>query len=156
MDVVSDQVSYVNAPVLAEQRGVATRLVTTSDSPEYRNQLTIKGSSNEGAQLTVAGTLTGPKQIEKLVGINGHEIELPITDHMLVLRYADRPGVVGSLGNVLGEQGINIAGMQVSRDATRGEAVAVINIDSKLPQGVLDIVGAAIGASVAREIDLED
>ncbi|MDO5745976.1 MAG: phosphoglycerate dehydrogenase, partial [Micrococcaceae bacterium] len=113
MDVVSDQVSYVNAPVLAEQRGVATRLVTSQDSPEYRNLLTIKGASTEGTQLSVSGTLTGPKQIEKLVGINGYEIEIPVTDHMIVLRYADRPGVIGTLGNVLGEQGVNIAGMQV-------------------------------------------
>lgn len=156
MDVVSEQVSYVNAPVLAEQRGVATRLITTADSPEYRNQLTIRGATNEGAQLSVAGTLTGPKQIEKLVGINGYEIEIPISDHMIVLRYNDRPGVVGSLGNVLGERSINIAGMQVSRDKEMGEAVAVINIDSGLPIGMLDVVGAAIGASVAREIDLTD
>ena len=73
---------------------------------------------------------------------------------MIVVRYSDRPGIVGALGNVLGEQGINIAGMQVSRDENRAEALAVINIDSALPQGVLDIVGTAIGASVAREIDL--
>ncbi len=156
MDVVSDQVSYVNAPVLAEQRGVATRLVTTPDSPEYRNLLTVKGASSEGTQLSVAGTLTGPKQIEKLVGINGYEIEIPITDHMIVLRYADRPGVIGTLGNVLGEQGVNIGGMQVARKEERGEAVAVLAIDSALPAGVLDIVRAAIGATVAREINLED
>ena len=156
MDVVSDQVSYVNAPVLAEQRGVATRLVTSPDSPEYRNLLTVKGASSEGTQLSVAGTLTGPKQIEKLVGINGYEIEIPISDHMIVLRYADRPGVIGTLGNVLGEQGVNIAGMQVARKEERGEAVAVLAIDSALPTGVLDIVRAAIGATVAREINLED
>ena len=156
MDVVSDQVSYVNAPVLAEQRGVATRLVTTPDSPEYRNLLTVAGASTEGTQLSVAGTLTGPKQIEKLVGINGYEIEIPIIDHMIVLRYADRPGVIGTLGNVLGEQGVNIAGMQVARKEERGEAVAVLAIDSALPAGVLDIVRAAIGATVAREINLED
>ncbi|MFL4474856.1 phosphoglycerate dehydrogenase [Paeniglutamicibacter sp. MACA_103] len=156
MDVVSDQVSYVNAPVLAEQRGVATRLVTTPDSPEYRNLLTVKGASTEGTQLSVAGTLTGPKQIEKLVGINGYEIEIPITDHMIVLRYADRPGVIGTLGNVLGEQGVNIAGMQVARKEERGEAVAVLAIDSALPAGVLDIVRAAIGATVAREINLSE
>ncbi|EMQ99935.1 phosphoglycerate dehydrogenase [Paeniglutamicibacter gangotriensis] len=156
MDVVSDQVSYVNAPVLAEQRGVATRLVTSPDSPEYRNLLTVKGASTEGTQLSVSGTLTGPKQIEKIVGINGYEIELPIVDHMIVLRYADRPGVIGTLGNVLGEQGVNIAGMQVARKEERGEAVAVLAIDAALPAGVLDIVRAAIGATVAREINLED
>jgi D-3-phosphoglycerate dehydrogenase len=156
MDVVSDQVSYVNAPVLAEQRGVTTRLVTTPDSPEYRNLLTVKGASTEGTQLAVAGTLTGPKQIEKLVGINGYEIEIPLTDHMIVLRYADRPGVIGTLGNVLGEQGVNIGGMQVARKEERGEAFAVLAVDSALPAGVLDIVRAAIGATVAREINLED
>ena len=155
MDVVSDQVSYVNAPVLAEQRGVATRLLTTSESPEYRNLLTLKGASTEGTQLSVSGTLTGQKQIEKLVGINGHEIEIPVTDHMIVLRYADRPGVIGMLGNVLGEQGVNIAGMQVARHEERGEALAVLAIDTALPTGVLDIVGAAIGATIAREINLE-
>ncbi|GAA5225564.1 phosphoglycerate dehydrogenase [Paeniglutamicibacter antarcticus] len=156
MDVVSDQVSYVNAPVLAEQRGVATRLVTTPDSSEYRNLLTIKGASTEGTQLSVSGTLTGPKQIEKLVGINGYEIEIPVTDHMIVLRYADRPGVIGTLGNVLGDQGVNIAGMQVARKEERGEAVAVLAVDCSLPAGVLDIVRAAIGATVAREINLQD
>lgn len=155
MDVVSEQVSYVNAPVLAEQRGVTTRLVTTSESPEYRNLLTIKGATANGEQLSVSGTLTGPKQIEKLVGINGYELEIPLTDHSLVLRYADRPGVIGTLGNVLGEQGVNIAGMQVARKEDRSEALAVLSIDSTLPAGVLDIVGAAIGATAAREVDLE-
>jgi len=156
MDVVSDQVSYVNAPVLAEQRGVATRLITTPDSPEYRNQLTIKGASSEGAQLSVAGTLTGPKQVEKLVGINGYEVEIPISDHMIIVRYNDRPGVVGNLGNLLGEQSVNIAGMQVARDEKLGEAVAVINIDSALPTGVLDVVAETIGASIAREVNLAE
>ncbi|GAA4362807.1 phosphoglycerate dehydrogenase [Paeniglutamicibacter cryotolerans] len=155
MDVVSEQVSYVNAPVLAEQRGVTTRLLTTSESPEYRNVLTIKGATANGEQLSVSGTLTGPKQIEKLVGINGYELEIPVTDHLLVLRYADRPGVIGTLGNVLGEQGVNIAGMQVARKEDRSEALAILSIDSTLPAGVLDIVGAAIGATAAREVDLE-
>ena len=99
--------------------------------------------------------MTGPKQIEKLVGINGYEIEIPVTDHMIVLRYADRPGVIGTLGNVFGEQGVNIAGMQVARKEERGEAVAVLAVDAALPAGVLDIVRAAIGATLAREINLE-
>jgi len=154
MDVVSEQVSYVNAPVLAEQRGVTTRLVTTSESEEYRNVLTLKGAVSTGAQFSVSGTLTGPKQIEKLVGVNGYELEIPITDHLLVLRYTDRPGVIGSLGNVLGEEGVNIAGMQVSRNEEGGEALAVLAIDAELPAGVLDRVRETIGAAFAREVNL--
>ncbi|HEV7167252.1 MAG TPA: phosphoglycerate dehydrogenase [Micrococcaceae bacterium] len=155
-DVVSEQVSYVNAPVLAEQRGINTRLITTAESADYRNVLTIRGALSDGAQISVAGTLTGPKQIEKLVGVNGYDIEIPISDHLIVISYLDRPGVIGALGRILGENGINIAGMQVARNAAGGQALALLTVDSSVPQPVLDTVKAEIGASMAREVDLED
>lgn len=155
-DVVSDQVSYVNAPVLAEQRGVETRLTTTEVSEDYRNQLTVSGALANGEQLSVAGTLTGPKQIQKLVGVFGQELEIPLSEHLLVLRYTDRPGVVGTLGRALGEAQVNIAGMQVSRAGQGGEAVAVVTIDNALPEGVLAAVAEAVEATTAREVDLED
>lgn len=155
-DVVSDQVSYVNAPVLAEQRGVETRLTTTEVSENYRNQLTISGALANGVQLSVAGTLTGPKQIQKLVGVFGEEVEIPLSEHLIVLRYPDRPGVVGTLGRALGEVDVNIAGMQVSRADAGGEAVAVVTIDNALPEGVLASVAEAVDASAAREVNLED
>lgn len=153
-DVVSDQVSYVNAPVLAEQRGVAARLITTADSPEYRNVLNLRGSTSDGTQIAVSGTLTGPKQIEKLVGIDGFEIEIPIAEHLVVLRYQDRPGVVGSLGAILGERGVNIVGMQVAPNAETSEALVVLTVDNSLPEGTLEQVREAVGASFAREVDL--
>ncbi len=84
-DVVSEQVSYVNAPILAEQRGINIRLITTTESADYRNVLTIRGALSDGAQISVAGTLTGPKQIEKLVGVNGYDIEIPISEHLIVI-----------------------------------------------------------------------
>ncbi|WP_394159368.1 phosphoglycerate dehydrogenase [Galactobacter valiniphilus] len=155
-DVVSDQVSYVNAPVLAEQRGVDYRLTTTEVSEDYRNQLTVSGALANGDQLSVAGTLTGPKQIQKLVGVFGQEVEIPLTEHLLVLKYTDRPGVVGTLGRALGEANVNIAGMQVSRADQGGDAVAVVTIDNALPEGVLEAVASAVEASTAREVNLED
>ncbi|MBW4095149.1 MAG: phosphoglycerate dehydrogenase, partial [Acidobacteria bacterium] len=91
-DVVSEQVSYVNAPVLAEQRGINTRLITTPEAEDYRNVLTIRGALSDGAQISVSGTLTGPKQIQKLVGVNGYDIEIPVSDHLVVISYQDRPG----------------------------------------------------------------
>ncbi|MGO3141631.1 MAG: phosphoglycerate dehydrogenase [Galactobacter sp.] len=155
-DVVSDQVSYVNAPVLAEQRGVETRLTTTEESEDYRNQLTVSGALTSGEQISVAGTLTGPKQIQKLVGVMGYAVEIELSEHLLVIRYTDRPGVIGTLGLALGEAEVNIAGMQVSRSSQGGEAVAVVTIDNALPEGVLDQVAEAVGASSAREVNLED
>ncbi len=101
-DVVVEQVSYVNAPVLAQERGIEVRLLTDPESPEYRNVITLRGTLADGTQVSVAGTLTGPKQVEKLVGVDGLDLELPLADHMLVLRYTDRPGVVGTVGGVLG------------------------------------------------------
>jgi D-3-phosphoglycerate dehydrogenase len=154
-DVVSEQVSYVNAPVLAEQRGINTRLLTTPESEEYRNVLTVRGALSDGSQIAVSGTLTGPKQIEKLVGINGYDLEIPISEHLLVIFYQDRPGVIGTLGRLLGEKDINIAGMQVARSTEGGQALSLLAVDSAVPQDVLDAVKEAIGATVAREVDLQ-
>ena len=154
-DIVSEQVSYVNAPILAEQRGINTRLVTTPESEEYRNVLTIRGALSDGSQISVAGTLTGPKQIEKLVGVNGYDLEIPISEHLLVLLYQDRPGVIGTLGRLLGEKDINIAGMQVARNTEGGQALSLLTVDSSVPQDVLDALKEAIGATVAREVDLQ-
>lgn len=155
-DIVSEQVSYVNAPVLAEQRGISTRLITTTEVEDYRNVLTIRGALSDGTQISVSGTLTGPKQIEKLVGINGYDLEIPISEHLLVMLYQDRPGVIGTLGRLLGEKDINIAGMQVARKAEGGQALSLLAVDSAVPQDVLDAIREAIGATVAREVDLQD
>ena len=155
-DVVSDQVSYVNAPVLAEQRGIETRLTTTPESPAYRNTVTVKGATSDGTQVSVSGTLTGPKQIQKVVGIDGYDLEVTMAEHLLVFRYADRPGVIGTIGQVLGEQGVNIAGMDVSRQVEGGEAMAILTLDATLPAGVAQQVGEAIGAARVAGIDLED
>lgn len=155
-DVVSEQVSYVNAPVLAEQRGITSRLITTPESEQYRNVLRLRGALSDGSQISVAGTLTGPKQVEKLVGVNGYELEIPISDHLLVLLYTDRPGVIGALGRLLGERDINIAGMQVARNKEGGQALSLLTVDSSVPQEVLDAIRAEIGATVAREVDLQD
>ncbi len=155
-DIVSEQVSYVNAPVLAEQRGINTRLIKTTESRDYRNVLTIRGALSDGSQVSVSGTLTGPKQIEKLVGVNGYDVEIPISDHLVVISYADRPGVIGILGRLLGDNGINIAGMQVARNMEGGQALSLLTVDSSVPQDVLDALKSEIGATMAREVDLED
>ena len=119
-DVVEEQVSYVNAPVIAEQRGVETRLLTDAASGDFRNVTTLRGTLGDGTEVSVAGTLTGPRMIEKVVGINGFDLEVPLTDHLAVFTYADRPGVVGQVGQILGDEGINIGGMQVAAQRAAG------------------------------------
>ncbi|GAB2983242.1 phosphoglycerate dehydrogenase [Frigoribacterium salinisoli] len=153
-NIVSESVSYVNAPLLAEQRGVTVRLLTDPTSEEYRNVLTIRGSLADGKQISVSGTLTGTKQVEKIVEINGYDVEVPISAHHVVMIYTDRPGIVAVYGSRFGEAGINIAAMQIARRSVGGQALSVLTIDSPAPEALLDEVRAAIDAEVLREIDV--
>ena len=153
-NTVSESVSYVNAPLLAEQRGVTVRLLTESASEEYRNLLTISGALSDGSQISVSGTLTGTKQIEKIVEINGYDVEVPIPQHLIVMVYTDRPGIVAVYGKEFGDASINIAGMQIARREAGGQALSVLTVDSPVPEGLLEKVRLAIDADLLREIDI--
>lgn len=153
--IADEQVSYVNAPVLAAERGVSVALVTDADSPDHRNLVTVRGALADGRQVSVAGTLSGPKDVEKLVEVDGFDVDLQPSRHLGFFRYHDRPGVVGELGRILGDRGINIGGMQVSRDAAGGHALIALTVDSAIGADVLDEVVAAIGAHEGRAIVLE-
>lgn len=153
-NVVSETVSYVNAPVLAEQRGIEVRLITDAVSDEYRNVITLRGALSDGSQISVSGTLTGPKQVEKIVAINGYDVEVPIAKHLVVMSYVDRPGIVAVYGREFGEAAVNIAGMQIARTEAGGKALSVITIDSPAPDGLLEKVRVAIDADLMQEIDI--
>jgi D-3-phosphoglycerate dehydrogenase len=153
-DVVEEQVSYVNAPLLAAERGLEVRLVTEPDSPDHRNLITVRGTLADGTPRSVSGTLVGINQRERLVEVDGFEIEIEPADHLAFLRYADRPGMVGTVGRILGDAGVNIAGMQVSRDCRGGHALVAMTLDSVIPPHVLEELTSAIDASAARTVDL--
>ncbi|MGB3733100.1 phosphoglycerate dehydrogenase [Microbacterium sp.] len=155
-NIVSDNVSYVNAPLLAEQRGVAVRLLKDEISEEYRNVITLRGALSDGTQVSVSGTLTGPKQVEKLVGINGHAIELPIETNHVVMTYTDRPGIVAVFGQKFGDAGINIAGMQVAREAAGAQALSVLTLDSPVTDELLADVAGAIDADLFRQVEITE
>jgi D-3-phosphoglycerate dehydrogenase len=155
-NIVSETVSYVNAPLLAEQRGVVVRLITESESEEYRNLLTIRGALSDGSQISVAGTLTGTKQTEKIVSINGYDVEVPMAEHLVVMVYTDRPGIVAVYGKEFGDASINIAGMQIARKAAGGPALSVLTVDSPVPDGLLEKVRTAISADLMREIEITE
>lgn len=155
-NIVSETVSYVNAPLLAEQRGIEVRLITDSVSEEYRNLITLRGALSDGSQTSVSGTLTGPKQIEKIVGINGYDVEVPVAEHLVVMVYDDRPGIVAVYGREFGEADINIAGMQIARTSAGGKALSVLTVDSRVPDGLLEKVRLAIDADLMQEIDITE
>ncbi len=153
-DVVSEQVTFVNAPLLAKDRGVDVGLATYADAEDYRNLVTVRGVLATGEAVSVSGTLTGPKQVEKLTEVDGFDVDLRLEGHLLFFRYADRPGVVGAVGARLGDAGINIAGAQVSRARRGGEALMTLAVDNAVPADVLGGIAAAIGATTARTADI--
>ena len=153
-DVVEEQVTFVNAPALAAERGVEVTLTTDLDSPDYRNLITVRGVLPGGGLVSVSGTLTGPRQVEKLTEVDGFDIELVADDHLVFFRYHDRPGVVGLVGARLGEAGVNIAGAQVSRTSQGGDALMALTVDSAPPEHLLAQIAEVIGAHSVRSVDL--
>ncbi|GII87346.1 D-3-phosphoglycerate dehydrogenase [Sphaerisporangium siamense] len=155
-DVVEDTVTYVNAPLLAKDRGVTVELVTSDESPDWRNVLTVRGVLADGRTVSVSGTLSGPRQITKIVEVNGYQMEIEPTDHLAFFTYADRPGIVGIVGRILGERAVNIASMQVSRDAKGGKALIALTVDTAITAEVTEQIAQEIGAEGGRTVDLGD
>lgn len=154
-DVVEEQVTFVNAPLLAKERGIDVGLTTYTESADYRNLITVQGALPDGSKVSVSGTLSGPRQVEKVTDINGYDVDLRIEPHLLFFRYDDRPGIVGAVGAQLGAAGVNIAGAQVSRSSRGGDALMVLTVDSAVPATLLGHIAEAIGAQEARSADLE-
>jgi D-3-phosphoglycerate dehydrogenase len=155
-DVIEEQVSYVNAPLLAAERGLEVRLVTEAESEDHRNLVTLRGTRADGEQVSVSGTLIGIAQRERLVEIDGFDLDVEPTDHLAFITYDDRPGMVGVVGQILGQAQVNIAGMQVSRDRKGGQALVAMAVDSPIPVDVAEQVRVAMDASSIRLVNLAD
>jgi D-3-phosphoglycerate dehydrogenase len=149
-----EDVTYVNAPGLAADRGMSSSVTTTPDSPEYRSMISLHAALASGHQIRVDGTLMGIRKTEKIIAIDGFDLDLPPTENLLFLRYTDRPGVVGAVGNTLGASKINIAGMQVAREAAGGNALMVLTVDSTVPEAVTDSIKKEIAADLVRSVSL--
>ena len=154
-NAVTEQVSYVNAPLMAQARGVEVRLSVDSLSDEYRNVTTIRATLADGSTASVSGTVIGPKLHQKIVNINGYDVELAMAEHIVMMVYTDRPGIVALYGKAFAENNINIAGMQIARNSKGGKALSVITVDSQVSPQVLEEVRVAIDAETLKAIDLK-
>src|SRR4051794_6355213 len=148
--VVAEPVSFVNAPQIAEQRGIAVRETKSSEALDYVNLIVVRG--DQGTH--VAATLFGKQQAPRIVGIDGHQVDLPPARHMLVVHNDDSPGMIGRVGTVLGEAGLNISNMDVGQSPSGEAALMVIATETAVPPHVVDLVTRQIGVQSARAIDL--
>ena len=151
--VCHEPVTFVNAPLLAAERGIEVTESKSRHSRDWVNLITLSGEGSRGP-VGVSGTTVGPRDHERLVAINGIPVDMAPARHMAFLFYEDRPGVIGRVGTLLGESGVNIGSMQVGRRKQGGEALMALTVDAGIPAGVLDRVEREIGAHDATFIQL--
>jgi D-3-phosphoglycerate dehydrogenase len=152
--VMAEPVSFVNAPQMAAERGISVRETKTSSTRDFVNLISLRGRVGHET-VHVAGTLAGLAEQPRIVGIGDHIVDLPPSRHMLVVRNDDRPGMIGKVGTILGETGINIADMALGRGPGGEHALMVLATDSAVPTEAVDHLRAQDGILDARAIELD-
>ena len=131
--ISDDPVSYVNAPKMAEERGITVTESTTTTAHNFVNLITIRGGAH-----SLAGTLMGLDGEARLVMVDDHRVDVPPANHMLVVRNDDRPGMIGLVGTIVGEAGLNIADMDVGQAPNGASAMMVLSITGAVPAEVCE------------------
>jgi len=149
---VDGPVNYVNAPLVAAERGIEVHERRQGSSRDYTNLVRV-GVRAEERELRVAGTTIGRDHRRWLVRALGFEVELELAPLLVFFRYDDVPGVIGRVGTLFGEAGVNIANMAVSRTRRGGKALMALSIDAPAPRELVDRVRAE-GFDDARFISL--
>jgi D-3-phosphoglycerate dehydrogenase len=138
--VLKETVNFVNAPLLARERGIRIVESRSEESEDFQSLLTVELRTSEG-ESHVDGTIFG-KQEPRIVRINEYRLEAAPEGHLLVMWSNDKPGVIGGIGTTLGRHGINIARMHLGRESVGGRAISVISVDQPLGRDHLDALKA--------------
>jgi D-3-phosphoglycerate dehydrogenase / 2-oxoglutarate reductase len=149
---VNEPVSFVNAPMLARDRGVTVSEMRSTVSQDYVSLISIRAETDEGP-VSVEGTIV-TRNAERVTNVNDFDIEIAPAPRMVFFTYVDRPGIIGRVGTILGENGINIATMDVSRKGQGLEALMCVTVDSDVPSTVLTHIASAIEAKRIRAVSL--
>ncbi len=149
--VVTEPVTFVNAPLMASERGIEYTETKSSAGRSYVNEVVVRGDGG----TAVSGTVAGAHDEERITGIDDFAIDMPPGRFMCFLRYDDRPGVIGAIGTILGGRGINIADMRVGRRERGGEALMALTVDQQMSNEVLDELAQGSGAKDAHFIILD-
>ncbi len=148
----SAHVTIVNALTLAKEMGVEVVESTSSAAVSFANLMVLRVKTAEG-DLAVAGTLFGGSHL-RMVEIDGVEVDTIPQGHLLLVKNDDTPGVIGQIGTLLGQKGVNIARMSVGRKPGSGRAVMLIEVDAELPGEALAAVARIAGVREARALSL--
>jgi D-3-phosphoglycerate dehydrogenase len=147
-----EQVNLVNAHALAEARGIAVAERREPES-DFNELIRVTVASSAGA-VEVAGTGFGPRNEPHLVSVYDQGFNIPIAQHFAFFRYRDQPGMIGRVGTMFGERGVNIVSAAVGAEAEPDEAVMVVTTDSPVPQGLLNEIVGLDDFHSGRAVDL--
>src|SRR5512140_2642475 len=128
--MLQENVNDVNAPLIAKDRGIEVKVSKSSDTTEYTSLVTLKIKAG-GKDVSASGTLNSRKE-PRIIQVDNFPMETVPEGDMLVLMNNDKPGVIGGIGTLLGQNGINIARMQFGREKQGGMAMSVVSIDSQV------------------------
>lgn len=147
--VVSEPVTFVNAPLLAKDRGITVREIKNTKAHETGGFIKIAASGNQDS-LYIKGELGGSKNEPRITEIGGFELDLKPARHMAFFRYEDRPGVIGAIGTLLGKSEINIGMMQVGLNPGANEAMMGLQVDQPIPDAVMKELATVVHVSMAK------
>ena len=148
-EVVND----VNAPSLAEGRGIVVAERKEPESIDF-NELVSICVVSDGDRVEVAGTGFGPRNVPHLVSVHGQSFNLELDEHLAVFRYRDQPGMIGRVGTVFGEQGVNIQSAAVGAEEGAEEAVMAVTADAPVPDELIRRIVALEGFRDGRAVNL--
>ncbi len=147
-------VNLVNAPQMAEERGIELTETKDSSSEDFTELVTVRLGSGDAA-VEVAGTGVGPRNEPYLVSAWGESFYLPFAEHITVFRYADQPGMIGRVGTAFGEEDVNIVSAAVGAEqGGGGDAVMALTTDAAVRPDALQKILGLDGFSVGRSVDL--
>ena len=148
-----EQVNLVNAAAMAEERGIELVELNDVASEDFTELVTV-GIESGTERVEVAGTGVGPRNVPYLVGVWGQSFYMPLAEHLAVFRYRDQPGMIGRVGTILGQRGVNIASAAVGAEASGEEAVMALTTDAAVPPGVIEEIARQDGFFAGRAVDL--
>ena len=151
--MVVDPLNYVNTPLLARERGLHLETSRVQESADYTSLVVLR-LEGEGGENVVSGTLVGPRHQPRLVEAMGFDMDIVPEEHMLFIRNEDVPGMIGKLGTILGEHGINIGNMAVGRGKPGSRAAMAVTVDEPVPEEVLNALLNTPGFNEARAVTL--
>ena len=146
-----EPVNLVNAPQMADERGIELTETKDTASEDFTELVTVRVGDQEAG---VSGTGVGPRNVPYLVSVWGESFYLPFADHLTVFRYADQPGMIGRVGSVFGEQGVNIVSAAVGASAGGEQAVMALTTDAPVREETISKILELDGFSLGRSVDL--